>query len=53
MEAGKICGMLYLDVSPTKCSERIRERNRGEESGLPLAYLGEIAEGHEKLMKEM
>lgn len=44
----KYDGIIYLDVKPDKCLERIVKRGRPEENDLPLDYLKQIDEKHEK-----
>ncbi len=41
-------GIIYLKTSPEKCMERMKERARNEESCVPLEYLKEIHNHHEK-----
>jgi deoxyadenosine/deoxycytidine kinase len=48
--ASHIKAMVYLDVSPEICMERMRRRNRSEESGVPLEYLNEIGNFHDGMI---
>lgn len=41
-------GFIYLRVSPEKCFERLKKRNRSEESAVPLQYLTDLHNKHEK-----
>jgi deoxyadenosine/deoxycytidine kinase len=40
--------IIYLQCSPEKCYDRIKERARSEESSVPLAYLKELHDLHEE-----
>ncbi len=47
-------GFIYLRVPAEICFDRLKERNRSEEAGIPLQYLQQLEEYHEKLlMKKM
>lgn len=39
--------IIYLRTTPEKALERMKERNRGEEAGVPLDYLKELHNLHE------
>ena len=39
--------IIYLRTTPEKALERMQERNRGEEAGVPLDYLKELHNLHE------
>jgi deoxyadenosine/deoxycytidine kinase len=41
-------GIIYLRTSPEKCLERMRQRARHEEDGVPLEYLTELHNYHEE-----
>jgi len=43
----KIDLIVYLKTKPEKALERIRERARGEETGIPLEYLEQLHQLHE------
>jgi len=43
----KIDLIIYLRTTPDKALERIHERNRGEETGIPLEYLQDLHQLHE------
>eukprot|EP00088_Acartia_fossae_P031317 TRINITY_DN3222_c0_g1_i1.p1 TRINITY_DN3222_c0_g1~~TRINITY_DN3222_c0_g1_i1.p1 ORF type:complete len:270 (+),score=43.62 TRINITY_DN3222_c0_g1_i1:88-810(+) len=43
----KIDLIVYLRTEPEKALERIRERNRGEETGIPVEYLEQLHQLHE------
>jgi len=45
--------ILYLRVTPEKAMERIMERARGAEEGIPLAYLQQLFNGYEEFIEEM
>jgi len=45
--------IIYLDVSPEKSMERIRERSRGCETGVSLEYLQRLYEGYEEFLGEI
>ena len=34
--------IIYLRTTPEKALERVKERNRGEEAGVPLDYLQQL-----------
>jgi deoxyadenosine/deoxycytidine kinase len=40
--------IIYLRIEPKVCLDRMRGRNRGEESGVPLEYLEQIHQKHEE-----
>ena len=46
-------GIIYLNVNPEKCYERIIKRGRPEESDLPLDYLKQIDLKHEQWIKNL
>lgn len=46
-EIGNIDLIVYLQASPEACLERIKRRNRKEESSVPLEYLESLHELHE------
>lgn len=41
-------GIIYVKTSPEKCKERIIKRNRSEEDSIPLDYLKELDDRHNK-----
>lgn len=43
----KPVGFIYLKTDPGICFERLKKRNRSEESGVPLEYLQELHNRHE------
>jgi len=43
----KPSGIIYLECSPTICNERIKKRERKEESSIPIEYLNNIHQKHE------
>ena len=45
-------GIIYLRCSPEKCLERMNERGRNEESGVPLEYLKELHTNHENWFEQ-
>jgi deoxycitidine kinase len=45
-------GIIYLRCSPEKCLERMNERGRNEESGVPLEYLKELHINHENWFEQ-
>ena len=45
-------GFIYLRVSPEMCYERIKQRSRSEESGVPLSYLQKLHERHDRWLIE-
>ena len=47
-EIFELAGIIYLQTSPTKCYERLKIRNRAEESEISLKYLKELHNNHEK-----
>jgi len=44
---------VFLDVSPEECFERMAERGRSEEVGVPLDYLKQLYDNYQKLIGEM
>ena len=44
--------LIYLDVQPETAYERMKQRNRGAEAGVPLDYLKELRDGYEKMLHE-
>lgn len=44
---------VYLDVSPEECHERMNQRARSEEEGVPLDYLQQLYGNYQKLLGEM
>lgn len=44
----KPTGFIYLQTDPTVCYERLRMRNRKEESAVPLDYLKRLHDKHEE-----
>lgn len=44
---------VYLDVSPEECHERMNQRARTEEEGVPLDYLQQLYGNYQKLLGEM
>ena len=44
---------VFLDVSPEECFERMAERGRTEEDGVPLDYLKQLYDNYQKLLGEM
>jgi len=45
--------IIYLDVSPERSMERIRQRNRPCEAGITLEYLQRLYAGYEEFLKEI
>jgi len=43
----KPSGIIYVKCSPEKCYERIKKRNRNEESDIPLDYLNKLNKYHD------
>jgi len=43
---------VYLRAPPTVCYERLRMRNRKEETGVPLAFIQELHNLHEEWLME-
>lgn len=43
--------MLFLDATPEKCMERIKERGRECEKGLPIEYLKDLEKGYKDWMQ--
>jgi len=41
-------GFVYLECPPKKCYQRLKERNRSEESGVSLDYLLQLNDRHEE-----
>jgi len=48
----KPAGFIYLRVSPEVCYERIKQRSRSEESGVPLSYIQKLHERHDRWLIE-
>ena len=44
--------IIYVKTPPELCLERIDERNRGEEAGVPIEYLRDIHQMHEEWLSE-
>ena len=44
-------GIIYLDVAPEICAERIVKRGRSGEEGIPMAYLNKCHEYHKAWLK--
>ena len=44
-------GIIYVYATPTICNKRMKERNRVEESEVPLAYLEECHKYHEEWLQ--
>ncbi len=44
---------VFLDVSPEECYERMSERGRSAEEGVPLDYLQQLYANYHKLLREM
>ena len=45
--------IVYLDVSPERSMERIRQRDRGCESGIDIAYLDRLHRGYEEFVADI
>jgi deoxyadenosine/deoxycytidine kinase len=45
--------IIYLDVTPEKSMERIRERDRGIESGITVEYLTRLYKNYEEFLHEI
>ncbi len=45
--------IIYLDVTPEKSMERIRERDRGIESGITVEYLTRLYNNYEEFLHEI
>jgi len=45
--------IVYLDVSPERSMERIRERNRDVESGITIEYLSALYQGYEEFIADI
>ena len=45
--------IIYLDVTPEKSMDRIRERSRGCETGVSLEYLTQLYDGYEEFLGEI
>jgi len=43
----KLDGFVYLRTKPETCLQRLKKRNRSEESGVTLSYLAQIHKRHE------
>lgn len=41
-------GIIYLRTTPEKCMERMQQRGRNEETGVPIEYLNELHNYHEQ-----
>jgi len=49
----KPSAIIYLDVKPARSLERIKERSRGVESGISLAYLESLYAEYERFMQDI
>jgi deoxyadenosine kinase len=45
--------IIYLDVTPANSLERIRQRDRGIESGITLEYLQRLYDNYEEFLHEI
>jgi len=45
--------LLFLDVEPDIAMERVKNRNRGAEAGLTIAYLKDLRKGYLDLLGEI
>ncbi|MEE2789815.1 MAG: deoxynucleoside kinase [Myxococcota bacterium] len=45
--------IIYLDLSPESAMERIKQRNRSVESGIPLDYLRELHKEYERFIADI
>ena len=45
--------IIYLDLSPESAMERIKQRNRSVESGIPLDYLKELHAEYERFIADI
>jgi len=45
--------LMFLDVDPTVALERVKNRNRGAESGMNLEYLSDLRKGYLDLISEI
>ena len=45
--------IIYLDVTPERSMERIRERSRGCETGITVEYLTRLHDGYEEFLREI
>jgi deoxyadenosine kinase len=45
--------IIYLDVTPEKSMDRIRERSRGCETGISIEYLTRLYAGYEEFLQEI
>jgi deoxyadenosine kinase len=45
--------IIYLDVTPERSMERIRERSRGCETGITIEYLARLRDGYEEFLREI
>lgn len=41
---------IYLRASPEECYDRLKNRNRSEEASVPLSYLQDLHDHHERLL---
>ena len=48
----KLDGIIYLRTKPETCMSRCRKRSRSEEGGIPLEYLTQIHERHERWLHD-
>jgi deoxyadenosine/deoxycytidine kinase len=44
--------LIFLDVQPQTAFDRMKKRNRGAESGVPLDYLIQLRKGYQDLIRE-
>lgn len=44
--------LIFLDIQPETAFERMKKRNRGAESGVPLEYLEKLRDGYVDLLQE-
>ena len=44
---------VFLDVTPQECYDRMHERGRSQEEGVPLDYLEQLYGNYQKLLAEM
>lgn len=45
-------GIIYLRTTPDTCLKRCRKRSRSEEGGIPIEYLTQIHQRHERWLKD-